>query len=286
MKKLLFTFLLISAFFSAQNRFIYDYKFVTDSTNKADVKSELMYLDISEKGSKFYSREVYISDSIMTAAFEKQIKATGSMNVDMKAMSMRKGSVRYKIHKNYPSFDTYSLTRSGMDAYKVWDKRKIQWKILPEKQKIGEFEAQKAVTEFAGRKWTAWFTEELPFQDGPYKFRGLPGLIVKLEDATQSHIFELKAVGKYKEEIQKVSEFVGNDKYIEVNQEQYKKIFLEDRNDPAKSMKMAMANGAVLQFRDQNGNEISASEMIKRREQQVKENNKRDNNLLELDLLQ
>ena len=103
MKKLLF-FLLISAFFSAQNRFIYDYKFVTDSTNKADVKSELMYLDISEKGSKFYSREVYVSDSIMTAAFEKQIKATGSMNVDMKAMlSMRKGSVRYKIHKNYPS---------------------------------------------------------------------------------------------------------------------------------------------------------------------------------------
>ena len=46
----------------------------------------------------------------------------------------------------------------------------------------------KAVTEFAGRKWTAWFTEELPFQDGPYKFRGLPGLIVKLEDATQSHV--------------------------------------------------------------------------------------------------
>ena len=286
MKKLLFTFLLISAFFSAQNRFIYDYKFVTDSTNKAEVKSELMYLDISEKGSKFYSREVYVSDSIMTAAFEKQIKATGSMNVDMKAMSMRKGSVRYKIYKNYPSFDTYSLTRSGMDAYKVWDKRKIQWKILPEKQKIGEFEAQKAVTEFAGRKWTAWFTEELPFQDGPYKFRGLPGLIVKLEDATQSHVFELKAVGKYKEEIQKVSEFVGNDKYIEVNQEQYKKIFLEDRNDPAKSMKMAMKKGAVLQFRDQSGNEISASEMIKRREQQVKENNKRDNNLLELDLLQ
>ena len=81
-------------------------------------------------------------------------------------------------------------------------------------------------------------------------------------------------------------QIVGNDKYIEVNQEQYKKIFLEDRNDPAKSMKMAMANGAVLQFRDQNGNEISASEMIKRREQQVKENNKRDNNLLELDLLQ
>lgn len=284
MKKTFLLFIFISALFSAQNRFIYDYKFVADSTNKADVKSEMMYLDISEKGSKFYSREVYVSDSIMTATYEKEIKATGSMNVIMKPMT-RRGSVRYKIYKNYPNFETYSLSRIGMDQYKIWDKRPISWKILSEKQKIGNWETQKATTEFAGRKWTAWFTEELPFQDGPYKFRGLPGLIVKLEDATQSHVFELKAVGKYKEEVQKVSEFVGNERDIEINQEQYKKLFLEERNDPAKSLKMAVANGAVLQFRDGSGNEISPSEMIKRREQQAKENNKKDNNIIEIDLL-
>ena len=284
MKKTFLLFIFISALFSAQNRFIYDYKFVADSTNKADVKSEMMYLDISEKGSKFYSREVYVSDSIMTATYEKEIKATGSMNVIMKPMT-RRGSVRYKIYKNYPNFETYSLSRIGMDQYKIWDKRPISWKILSEKQKIGNWETQKAATEFAGRKWTAWFTEELPFQDGPYKFRGLPGLIVKLEDATQSHVFELKAVGKYKEEVQKVSEFVGNERDIEINQEQFKKLFLEERNDPAKSLKMAVANGAVLQFRDGSGNEISPSEMIKRREQQAKENNKRDNNIIEIDLL-
>ena len=284
MKKIFLLFIFISALFSAQNRFIYDYKFVADSTNKADVKSEMMYLDISEKGSKFYSREVYVSDSIMTATYEKEIKATGSMNVIMKPMT-RRGSVRYKIYKNYPNFETYSLSRIGMDQYKIWDKRPISWKILSEKQKIGNWETQKATTEFAGRKWTAWFTEELPFQDGPYKFRGLPGLIVKLEDATQSHVFELKAVGKYKEEVQKVSEFVGNERDIEINQEQYKKLFLEERNDPAKSLKMAVANGAVLQFRDGSGNEISPSEMIKRREQQAKENNKKDNNIIEIDFL-
>lgn len=284
MKKIFLLFIFISALFSSQNRFIYDYKFVADSTNKADVKSEMMYLDISEKGSKFYSREVYVSDSIMTATYEKEIKATGSMNVIMKPMT-RRGSVRYKIYKNYPNFETYSLSRIGMDQYKIWDKRTISWKILSEKQKIGNWETQKATTEFAGRKWTAWFTEELPFQDGPYKFRGLPGLIVKLEDATQSHVFELNAVGKYKEEVQKVSDFVGNNKEIEINQEQYKKLFLEERNDPAKSLKMAVANGAVLQFRDGSGNEISPSEMIKRREQQAKENNKKDNNIIEIDLL-
>ena len=285
MRKFIALFIFAAAFLQAQNhRFIYEYKFVSDSTQKDHSTSEMMFLDINKNGSKYYSREVYVQDSIMRADLEKQMKA-GVSNFNIKRNDA-KGKVRYKVTKDYTKNKTFFNTRIGTDSYKILEDRTLDWKILPEKQKIGSWEAQKATAEFAGRKWTAWFTEELPFQDGPYKFRGLPGLIVKLEDATQSHVFELKAVGKYKEEIQKVSEFVGTDKYIEVNQEQYKKIFLEDRNDPAKSMKMAMANGAVLQFRDQNGNEISASEMIKRREQQVKENNKRDNNLLELDLLQ
>ena len=285
MRKFIALFIFAAAFLQAQNhRFIYEYKFVSDSTQKDHSTSEMMFLDINKNGSKYYSREVYVQDSIMRADLEKQMKA-GVSNFNIKRNDA-KGKVRYKVTKDYTKNKTFFNTRIGTDSYKILEDRTLDWKILPEKQKIGSWEAQKATAEFAGRKWTAWFTEELPFQDGPYKFRGLPGLIVKLEDATQSHVFELKAVGKYKEEIQKVSEFVGTDKYIEVNQEQFKKIFLEDRNDPAKSMKMAMANGAVLQFRDQNGNEISASEMIKRREQQVKENNKRDNNLLELDLLQ
>jgi GLPGLI family protein len=68
---------------------------------------------------------------------------------------------------------------------------------LPEKQKIGSWEAQKATTEFAGRKWTAWFAEELPFNDGPYKFKGLPGLIVKISDETNSHSMELRGTSKF-----------------------------------------------------------------------------------------
>ena len=76
-----------------------------------------------------------------------------------------------------------------MDAYKVWDKEKFNGKFFGEKQKIGEFECTKSGYRMICRKkMDGWFTEELPFQDGPYKFRGLPGLIVKLEDATQSHV--------------------------------------------------------------------------------------------------
>lgn len=286
MKKYTVLFLFAFGIFNAQNqRFSYEYQFVKDTLNKTEITKELMNLDIGKEGSNFYSRDVYVSDSTMNAYFEKQIQTTGSMNVDTKIMSQRKGSMRYKIFKSYPEFKISTKTRMGMDAYKVAEDRKMAWNILKEKQKIGEFNTQKASTEFAGRKWIAWFSTELPFQDGPYKFYGLPGLIVKLEDAAKTHQFELVGVSKYTSPTEKVSPFGQPNKEIEINQKQYKKMYLEERNDPAKTIKQALANGAILQFRDQNGTEISPAEMIKNKEKNAKANNAKDNNPIELDLL-
>jgi GLPGLI family protein len=286
MKKYTVLFLFAFGIFNAQNqRFSYEYQFVKDTLNKTEITKELMNLDIGKEGSNFYSRDVYVSDSTMNAYFEKQIQTTGSMNVDTKIMSQRKGSMRYNIFKSYPEFKISTKTRMGMDAYKVAEDRKMAWNILKEKQKIGEFNTQKASTEFAGRKWIAWFSTELPFQDGPYKFYGLPGLIVKLEDAAKTHQFELVGVSKYTSPTEKVSPFGQPNKEIEINQKQYKKMYLEERNDPAKTIKQALANGAILQFRDQNGNEISPAEMIKNKEKNAKANNAKDNNPIELDLL-
>lgn len=286
MKKYTVLFLFAFGIFNAQNqRFSYEYQFVKDTLNKTEITKELMNLDIGKEGSNFYSRDVYVSDSTMNAYFEKQIQTTGSMNVDTKIMSQRKGSMRYNIFKSYPEFKISTKTRMGMDAYKVAEDRKMAWNILKEKQKIGEFNTQKASTEFAGRKWIAWFSTELPFQDGPYKFYGLPGLIVKLEDAAKTHQFELVGVSKFTNPTEKVSPFGQPNKEIEINQKQYKKMYLEERNDPAKTIKQALANGAILQFRDQNGNEISPAEMIKNKEKNAKANNAKDNNPIELDLL-
>ena len=286
MKKYIVFFTLAFNLFIAQNqRFSYQYQFVKDTLNKQEITKELMNLDIVKEGSTFYSRDVFVSDSIMNAYFENQIKTTGSMNVDSKIMSQRKGSVRYKILKKYPEFNIFTTTNIGIDSYKVADDRKLVWSILSDKQKIGEFNAQKATTEFAGRQWVAWFSTELPFQDGPYKFHGLPGLIIKLEDRTKTHQFELVGTSKFMPNPEKTSEFIGKSKEIEINQKQYKKLFLEDRNDPSKVIRQAQASGAIFQMTDQNGNKISTAEMIKNKEQSAKTKNAKDNNLLELDLL-
>lgn len=298
MKKIFSFLVFVAVLASAQNRFIYEYKFVSDSTDRENVTRELMYLDITDKGSTYYSRAVFVKDSTTFADLEKQIRGGGnSLNIKTSGP----GKVAYKVLKDYSGNKVFLITRIGMDAYKVLEDRTMNWKIEAEKQKIGEFQAQKATAEFGGRTWTAWFTEEIPFNDGPYKFRGLPGLIVKVEDSSQSHSIELKASAKYELMAEKSKEtavggetrimisgggFSMGQEEVQINRAQYKKLLWEDREDPAKAMKMMQGrDGVIMKFKDQNGNDISMADAIKRREETAKEAIRKNNNLIELDLL-
>ncbi|MCC3217850.1 GLPGLI family protein [Chryseobacterium sp. X308] len=58
----------------------------------------------------------------------------------------------------------------------------LKWKILSDRKKIGSYNSQKAVITYGNREWTAWFSNDIPINDGPYIFRGLPGLIVSVAD--------------------------------------------------------------------------------------------------------
>ena len=62
----------------------------------------------------------------------------------------------------------------------------FNWLITSEIDTIHNYVCQKAICDFGGRTWEAWFTLELPFCDGPYKFCGLPGLILNIAD-TENH---------------------------------------------------------------------------------------------------
>ena len=100
MKKLILLFTLIGTLAIAQNkRFIYEYKFISDSTNVEDVKTEMMFLDTTKDRSKYYSYTVFNADSAMKVNLEKQLAATGSINI---TSDMRKGEVRYSETKTNP----------------------------------------------------------------------------------------------------------------------------------------------------------------------------------------
>src|SRR5690625_1098619 len=65
---------------------------------------------------------------------------------------------------------------------------KLNWHIdAATTKKIGAYKAQKATVKFRGRTYRAWFTPEIPAFFGPWKFTGLPGLILEIEDQTQTY---------------------------------------------------------------------------------------------------
>jgi GLPGLI family protein len=288
-------FLIIGCSIFAQNRFFYEYKFIPDSTDKADVKKEMMLLDIDKNGSQYYSYDKFKSDSTNKADMEKQLRSnSGNFTINRKD---KPGQVSYKVTKEYPAFKTYLFTRVSIDNYKISEDQKPEWKILPDKEKIGEYNAQKATTNFGGRQWTAWFSTDLPFQDGPYKFYGLPGLIVKIEDKTGTHSMTL--VGNKTIEIASDKELElpqgvqifgmgGND--IEINKNQFKKIWKSYVNDPTKNMReMMMKNSesskVTFKTRTADGKEISdPNQVFREMEKKTKENLKKNNNLIEPDL--
>lgn len=298
--KFFFTALFLAAGLSifAQNRFFYEYKYIPDSNNREDVKTEMMLLDIDKNGSRYYSRDKFIADSTSMANLQKQLKGgSGNLNVNR---GNNAGQVSYKVTKSYPDYRTFLLTKVSMDQYKVREDRKPEWKILPEKQKIGSYNAQKATASYGGREWIAWFTTEIPFQDGPYKFYGLPGLIVQIEDTTGSHRMTLQGNKKIEAFTDpSETELPGNikiigigGKEIEVTRDQYKKVWKAYVNDPAKNMReMMMRNGGsdntrvTLKVQTNDGKEITDPNQVFREiEKSTKESLAKNNNPIEPDL--
>ena len=82
--------------------------------------------------------------------------------------------------------------------FKYEENNNIFWKILPEFKKIGNYNCQKAITVKYGRTWIAYFTKEIPFPFGPYKFSKLPGLILEVYDKDNDYHYTLYKFGKRK----------------------------------------------------------------------------------------
>ena len=69
----------------------------------------------------------------------------------------------------------------------------LDWTISPETIDFLDYTCQKATLKFRGRNYEAWFTPQIPINDGPWKFFGLPGLILKVRDT--EGLFDFECIG-------------------------------------------------------------------------------------------
>ncbi len=58
----------------------------------------------------------------------------------------------------------------------------LEWQLLNDVKTIKTFNCNKAIVNFRGRTFVAWYTLDIPISAGPWKLHGLPGLILEATD--------------------------------------------------------------------------------------------------------
>lgn len=174
---------------------IYNLIYQKDSTNVDSKQNEKMLLLIGEKYSLFESLSTKFNDSLKNALAQNNIDVSIAIS---KAIANRKKSrFKFKILKSNNETLVYDSYFSDKFIYK--DVEELKWEITKTNQTINGYSCTLATTTFANRKYKAWFTSEIPINGGPYKFKGLPGLIIKIEDEQKHYIFELESFQKSKQ---------------------------------------------------------------------------------------
>jgi len=124
-----------------------------------------------------------------------------------------------RLYKNYPERKmTFSDWVSPNNLKYDEDINIFSWQLTGDTTSIKEYKAHKATCNFGGRNWIAWFCPDIPYNNGPYKFNGLPGLILNIRDTRNHYVFELLSIEKPMEEI--MIEYLEKD-FIETTKQDY-----------------------------------------------------------------
>lgn len=57
------------------------------------------------------------------------------------------------------------------------------------------YPCQTAVADYLGRRWSVWYTTEIPVTAGPWLLWGLPGLVLQAVDQDRLFVFRAKEIG-------------------------------------------------------------------------------------------
>lgn len=208
----------------------YTHTYMKDTTN--NIQSEdLLYLQIGKNLSMCYSYYTFQSDSLSSAKDGSEIRR----QLLKKAIADAKGGIpqggfpykrmRTYVYKNYPQGKMTVTDGISNQDYIYEDELNAQnWQILDSIKTILDYPCQKAECNFRGIHWTAWFASDISVSDGPWKFGGLPGLIMEVYDKGKQYHFFINGLEKVDREPIIFSESnTGNKKFERTSRKDFLK---------------------------------------------------------------
>lgn len=164
-------------------------KFRADTASTHVMLQEYVSLLIGDEESLFKSTQKAIYDSLTLAEVDRSNKAAKNGYVKIDLSQIPTAKFKPEVFKKGIALTGYNELLKTVYAYPI--EEKIIWKILNETKTIQKYKCRKAIGKYKNREYIAWFSEEIPFSEGPYVFKGLPGLIVEVYDTKNYYHFDL-----------------------------------------------------------------------------------------------
>lgn len=175
---------------TAQLVVTYNHSFTRNATsgNREQTK---MILEVGTHYTSFFSAVSFRNDSLKTVcnALNLQNPPDEDFSDDSRPT--------YSIFSDLQSKKLTVIERIPFESDYVVEYTEPQndfsWIITDSRKELCGYSCQLATTEYGGRVWNVWFTVDIPLSTGPWKFHGLPGLILRAEDSEHQFVFD--AVG-------------------------------------------------------------------------------------------
>ena len=168
-------------------RVTYSFTHIRDTSQRNNPYTENMLLVLGKNASVYTSLD-RIGRDLNIAGFG------GAPNAPFKPVT---NNDLYFFFKENKFFTREKLFTNYMIEEPI---QKQTWKISKDTASFSGIHCKKATTTFKGRNWIAWYATDLPFESGPWKLNGLPGLIIEAYDDKKEVIFQLAKFDNLKNE--------------------------------------------------------------------------------------
>ena len=225
------------------------YAFNATNIEDSETYDDLHLLEIGMKYSKFYSFFTSNSDSLVTDWKRKNPNSSASPITLGPRGKSRKWWSEYSASEYFKYFTDNTLTEycrmphtlRKVNSFYLEDIPKINWEIHNDTMRVADYICQKATCHFRGRDYIAWFTPDIPIDNGPWKLGGLPGLILKASDRDDKYCFECIKIELWKYPIKKHNEY---NSYNKENREKILKLQKDMNEDFYKVANLVPAFGS------------------------------------------
>lgn len=192
------------------------------------IKRDIPFILLANKEtSKFYNTNTEYQDSLQSTpqgrAIHRQVlddavkrytetKDRSAMNSVVYMISLY--IFRSCLDNNMTVYDKAGAIEKG---YYTEPLNEIRWKIADSTKTVLGYECIMAKADYHGREWTAWFSSEIPLQEGPWKLTGLPGLILEATESTGQHSFIATGIEISNQEIVPIYPFQKYDRMSRID---------------------------------------------------------------------